>query len=132
MARKILILISIVFLAAMIAGYRMYNKQHRSVEMEKAIELTATDLFEAYATNEEETNKNYLDRVLSVTGVISETSYNQDGQPVVILRTNDPLFGIHCTLSEENKKVNVGNTVTIKGICTGYLSDVVITSGIIQ
>jgi hypothetical protein len=129
--RKTLIILSIGCLVLLTVGYRLYNKQHRSVAVEKAIEVSATDLFEEYLTNETDANKKYLDRVLSVTGIVSETTYNQDGKPVIMLSTDDPLFGIHCTLEEENEKILVGNTVTIKGICTGYLSDVVITSGIL-
>ena len=129
--RKILIIVTLSCLAALTVGYTLYNKKHRSVENERAIELTAIDLFTAYETNETEANTKYLDKTLAVSGVISEITTNQDGNQVIILGTDDPIFGIHCTLVEENKNVIVGNAVTIKGICTGYLSDVVLTSGIL-
>jgi hypothetical protein len=34
-------------------------------------------------------------------------------------------------MNDSETKVQVGEVVTIKGICTGYLSDVVITNAII-
>jgi hypothetical protein len=49
----------------------------------------------------------------------------------VILNTGDPLFGVACTLNLQEKTVRPvqpGEKITVKGICTGYLSDVVLTN----
>jgi len=68
---------------------------------------------------------------MEVTGTVSEILTNQDGRSVLVLKTNDPLFGISCTMTDDISRVQPGMSVTIKGICTGYLSDVVITNGIL-
>ena len=75
--------------------------------------------------------KAYLNKVLQVRGqvlTIKNTPY--DG-PVVVLRTGDPLFGIACSLNRvepSSQPVKPGQTITIKGICTGYVSHVVLSN----
>lgn len=46
--------------------------------------------------------------------------------PIVALETENPMFGIRCTMVGPTINAKPGDSVTIKGICTGYLSDVVI------
>jgi ATP-dependent 26S proteasome regulatory subunit len=128
---KKLVLIGMVLAAVLvIVGYKLYNKDHRSVEDETAIVLNASDLFGEYEANETEANTKYLDKVLEVTGTVSEIITNQDGKSVIILSTSNPMFGINCTMEGDSENISVGSTVSIKGICTGYLSDVVITRGV--
>ena len=127
-----LIVIGFVFIGlTAIVGYKLYNKPHRNVEDEEAMRVDAADLFDEFQRDERTANVRYLDKALEVKGTISEILTNQDGQTVLILKTNDPLFGISCTMTDP-VTVQPGMHVTIKGICTGYLSDVVITNGIVM
>lgn len=130
--KKVSIIVVALLCTIAIAGYKLYNKSHRAVEEEEAIVLTAVDLFAAYETNEEDANKKYLDKVIEVKGMVSEILLNQDGKTVIILSTSNPMFGINCTLENTSDNIQTGSTLFIKGICTGYLSDVVITHGIIE
>jgi len=48
-----------------------------------------------------------------------------------VLDTGDPMYGIACTLitiEPATGNVKPGEKITVKGICTGYLSDVVLTN----
>jgi hypothetical protein len=114
-----------------IVGYKLYNKPHRNVEDEKAVRVDAAELFDEFQTDEQTANLRYLDKALEVKGTISEMLTNQDGQAVLVLKTNDPLFGISCTMTGP-VTVQPGMHVTIKGFCNGYLSDVVMTNGILM
>jgi tRNA_anti-like len=116
---------------SILVAYKMYTKPHRSVEREKGIEVSAVQLFDQFEQNEVQANTKYLDKVIEVTGKVSEVGTNLDNKPIVMLETNSMLFGIRCTMADSLLAVEPGATVTIKGICTGYLSDVVLTSGII-
>jgi len=124
--------IALVVVVVMIVAYKMYNKPHRAVEDEEALVVTAAQLFGDFEKNESEANKKYLDRVVEVTGKISELSTNMDNKTIVLLETNNLMFGVYCTMSESSVTAQVGSTATIKGICTGYLSDVVIINGILK
>lgn len=119
------------FAIAGFLGYRMFNKPHRSVADEVAIEVSSSDLFQQFETNEEAGNTKFLDKAILVSGEVAEIVTNQEGKTVVILATDNPLFGVSCTMEGPSDDVQIGSTVTIKGICVGYLSDVVINRAII-
>ena len=129
--RIILLFIGIVIVGSVAVGFVVFNKPHRSVEGEKAIVINSDKLFLAYEKNEAEANQKYLDNVLEVTGVVTEILKNQSDQSVIVLASDNPMFAVTCTTAEEIKNIQVGMVVTMKGICTGYLSDVVITNGIV-
>ena len=126
MSKRIYIPAIILLLTAFI-GYRLYNKPHRKANTEPFISIQASELFNSFAENEVEANENYLDKVIEVHGVISSISLNQDGALVIVLQSSDPLFGVSCTLEKTSKDFTVGDTIHLKGICKGYLSDVVLT-----
>jgi hypothetical protein len=107
-------------------GYKMYTKPHRNVEVAKALDVTSLKLATAYETNEPEANTQYLDKVLEITGEVNEISKNQKGELVVTLKGSD-MSGIICTLDgPAPKEIKPGSSEIIKGICTGYLTDVVL------
>jgi hypothetical protein len=129
--RWAIIIIGGSIVALIFAGYRIYNKEHRSVEDERSIKISADQLFNSFETDEIIANQKYLDKVLEVRGVISDVITNQSGESVLLLKTYNPLYGISCTMKNSAKNIQRGMPVTIKGICTGYLSDVVITEAIL-
>ncbi len=124
---KILIFVILAFLVVGVIGaYLLYNKPHRSVEEATGVPVTAATLFKDYETDEVAANAKYLDQVVAVRGKVGEQYVNQQGKTVVLLSTDDPLYGIQCTLEDATNAPSPGEEVTIKGICTGYLSDVIV------
>ncbi len=116
---------------ASFAGYKLYYKPHRSVENEAYAGVSASGLYAAFKSDETEANNKYLDKVVLVDGTVSEIFSNQDGKSVLLLKSDDPLFGISCTMRSGVTNVKAGAPVKVKGICTGYLSDVVLTDGLL-
>lgn len=115
-----------------IVGYKMYTKPHRNVVNEKAVNISALELITAYETNEPAANTKYLDKVLAVTGEISEVSTNQKGEQVITLKGTD-MGGLICTLEgPAAASIKPGATVDVKGICTGYLTDVVLVRSVVE
>jgi hypothetical protein len=47
------------------------------------------------------------------------------------LKSSDPIFGVNCTFKNDPGPLQKNSTITFKGVCTGYLSDVIINQGII-
>lgn len=131
---KTLLIIGII---GLLAGgglvYWIFNKPHRDVTQEKAVQLTAQKLFDAFKANEANANKLYLDKAIELSGEVSEVIKNQEGQIVVNFKTNDPLFVINCTFKTNPGELKVGQNITFKGICTGYIPDanVVINEGVL-
>lgn len=112
---------------------RIYTKPHRDVTKEKGVELTAQSLYDAFKTNEADANTKYLDKAIVLTGEVGAVSTNQDGNTVVDFKTNDPMVVINCTFKEKPGQLSPGQTITFKGICTGYIPDanVVINEGVL-
>jgi len=123
--RTILILVAVLFTVGMVYAYMIWNKPQRDVKEETAIAVHAQALFDAYSSNETQANANYLDKAVAVTGEVTQVQTNQQQQQVLTLKTSDPMFGVQCTMKEPSS-ATVGSTVTVKGICTGFLMDVVV------
>ena len=121
-----------VILVVAAAAWYFFNKPHRDVSSEKAVPIKADSLFHMFSTNENKANALYLDKAIAVTGTINEIGKNQDGKPVIILKTADPLYGIACTLKNDEVSYAPGSSVSLKGICSGYTTDVVLRDCIIE
>lgn len=116
----------VIGLTGAIVGYKMYNKPHRSVMDAKAVSLEAQQLVTAYETDEAGANAKYLDKVLHVSGEVTETGKNQKGETVITLKGSD-MGGVICTLEgKETQQIKKGSSINLQGICTGYLTDVVL------
>jgi hypothetical protein len=109
----------IVLLAAVVAagavGYFMWNKPHKQVEDVTAIKVTAADLCKEFVDNEALAKQKYLNNVVEVTGVTSETSTNQDGYTLMTLQGEDDNASVQCTMREKGVTIEPGRTVTAKG-----------------
>ncbi len=130
-------IVLIVFVVGILAagGFAVYlfMKPHRDVSKEKGVQLSAQALFDAFKANETEANAKYLDKAIELSGEVLEVSTNQDGKTVVNFKTNDPLFVINCTFKDQPGQLQPGQSITFKGICTGYIPDanIVINEGVL-
>jgi hypothetical protein len=120
------IILSVVVIA-MLAGafvlYRLWYTPHRDVKEESAITVTAQGILDAYAADETKANTLYLDKAIEVSGEVDNVSTTPQGKTIVSLKSSDPMAGVRCTMKED-VTVKPGETVRIKGICSGFLMDV--------
>lgn len=129
---RILIIALVLSLGAAGVGYYMYNKPVESVSGKKAVfSVTPAELLAEFQSNEESANAKYLSKVVEVKGMIAEIVPGEDLQMQVILDTGDMMSRVSCVMEEEYKKflerkLQKGDTVTIKGFCTGMAMDIVI------
>ncbi len=122
---KLLIILAALSIPLII--YFIWNRPHRDIKNEEtSIRITADSLFAAYSANEQSANKLYLDKAVEVKGKVAEVKTNSENKTVIILQTADPMFGVNCTMEQAGTSVKSGDEVEIKGICTGFLSDVVL------
>lgn len=128
--KKWLITASILVVVAVAAFYYVMNKPHRSVVDETALSVSAEVLFQSFQENETDANAKYLNNVLQVEGIVKSAETNTDGKVVIVLETGDSMFGVNCTMDKETN-VKEGDKIILKGICTGYLADVVINQAIL-
>ncbi|PZF70795.1 OB-fold protein [Taibaiella soli] len=127
----LLVLLGIVVIV-IIVGVRMWNKPHPKAEDAKGIPVTAVALFKDYSTDENAANTKYLNKVLEVNGTVASIDTNQEGGIAVILASDDIMSGVMCTMRDKNQTVAKGNTVTLKGFCSGFVSDVKLTDCVVK
>lgn len=136
MFKKLLVLGLI--LALLIAGAIYYYvfvysvNHHRDVNQENAITISATALSNAFSTNEQAANQMYLNKAIEIKGAVLSIAQDQSHQKTVLLGSEMELSNVFITLKDSSTPFKVGDTIHVKAICTGYLSDVVLVDGVIQ
>lgn len=121
----ILVVLTLLISSAVILFYYKWNEPHQTIADVAGIKIDAADLFREFSETERQATEKYNGKVLEINGVISAVSTNQEGKTIVQLQTNDLMFGINCTM-EKNANFKEGETVTLKGICSGFTTDVII------
>ena len=119
MLKKILIAVLLLVLVGVATGIYLWNKPHKKVESASGIAITADALSKEYNANEQAANAKYLNKAIEVTGVVGEVDNNQDGGVMIVLSTNDPMSGIQCAMRDKGVTGTKGQTLTIKGFCSG-------------
>lgn len=130
--KKIIIALAVVMLAGVIAFFIITNRPTRKVDNETAIAVDARNLFQAFTVDEAKANQSYLNKAISVSGVISVADTNQEGIPFVVLQTDDLMSGVMCTMRDKQFPGQVGDSVHLKGFCSGFVGDVKITDCIVS
>lgn len=126
--KKIIIPIVVIALIGAAIGYYMYNKPVESLNNKTAdVTVTADQLLADYESDEATANGKYLGKVVQVTGKVTEVS-NQEGKNKIHFETSNPISVVITELDEGNtlEGVNAGDEATVKGLCSGYLSDVIL------
>ncbi len=134
MTRKIALLSvsGVLFLSFMGWGWYAHDNHHRlfsAGKPETPIAVSAVDLYSQFSQDRCRADKNYVDKVIEVTGTISDVQNN--GSLVVLLTTLQPIGIINCKLSLAEKEDLLrslkGKPVTLKGKCVGFRMDVNLT-----
>ena len=133
---KIIIIIAIIAAIAFSAYYYIFiysSNNHRQVQSETGIVITSDSLVAKYQADEKLANSLYLNKAVVVTGVILSIDKNQEGKTTLVIGRSDSFSNVSVTMiSTAPITQKVGESITIKGLCTGALSDVVITDGVVE
>ena len=133
---KIIIVIALITAIAFSAYYYIFiysSNNHRQVQSETAIAITSDSLVAKYQADEKLANSLYINKAVVVTGVILSIDKNQEGKTTLVIGRSDSFSNVSVTMiSTAPITQKVGESITIKGLCTGALSDVVITDGVVE
>jgi len=133
---KIIIIIAIIAAIAFSAYYYIFvysSNNHRQVQSETGIVITSDSLVAKYQADENLANSLYLNKAVVVTGNLLSIDKNQEGKTTLVLGRADSFSNVSVTMiSNSPITQKVGEFITIKGLCTGALSDVVITDGVVE
>ncbi len=126
-----IILIVLIASIGVITYYIVFEKNKFDVSEKKTEhKITASELFYKFESDENQANKQYLGKVIEVTGLISEIQKNQNNETLVVFKESGEIFGVTCTFSSlsDEKVLEVGATITAKGVCQGFLTDVIVNN----
>ena len=133
---KIIIIIAFIAAISFSAYYYIFiysSNNHRQVQSETAIAITSDSLVAKYQADEKLANSLYLNKAVAVTGNLLSIDKNQEGKTTLVIGRSDSFSNVSVTMiSTAPITQKVGETITIKGLCTGALSDVVITDGVVE
>lgn len=129
--KRILILLAGIGVIGLIVGLIIYNKPHKNIGKSKAdFTLTSQELFAAFESNEAVANEKYLDKVIAVSGKVTASSTDEDGLTSITLDGGGMMFGVICKLdaltAHARNDFSPGEDITLKGVCSGMLMDVVL------
>ena len=100
-------------------------------DLSVAATVNAEQLMAEFTADEAAATAKYVgttDQAVQVNGTIRSMEPTGDGKITVVLETGDPLAGVTCEFAEGDVPVTwrSGTQVSVKGICTGMLMDVVL------
>jgi hypothetical protein len=126
---RIFILVCITFFFLAGYGYYLFNKPIESLKSYQPDQiLDANQFLSVFEEDESKANKLFLDKVIQVSGTIEKIE-NQS----IYIKTDNPMSSIIFEMEsgQDISLLKSGDTTTIKGLCTGYLMDVVLIRSIL-
>jgi hypothetical protein len=133
---KIIIAIASIAVIVFSAYYYIFiysSNNHRQVQSETGIVITSDSLVAKYQVDEKLANSLYLNKAVVVTGVLLSIDKNQEGKTTLVIGRSESFSNVSVTMTSNTPITQkVGESITIKGLCTGALSDVVITDGVVE
>ncbi|MBI5913982.1 MAG: hypothetical protein HY842_01280 [Bacteroidetes bacterium] len=97
-------------------------------EQKTEMRVEAVAFFDEFIQDETGANEKYLNKIIEVSGEVSTVRSGSQGSVAVVLKTNDPAFGVRCRLDQPpgstTPTFQVGESVTFKCVCSGHVQDV--------
>ena len=113
-----------------LAFFNYHRPPKNLAKIKSDFTMDANNLFSDFEKDELLANDKYLDKVIEVSGTVKEVTIENDKIISISLESEDGMFGIICQLDEHTQHPRThfkeGEKVTLKGICTGMLMDVVL------
>ena len=85
----------------------------------KSVKARVRKMLKKFSTDSGAAKMKYTGKILAVSGEIAQVSKNQQNHEIVLLKTATAGASVNCTMEETGAKINIGDKVVIKGICSG-------------
>lgn len=130
MTKKRIIIGGIVLVVLMgaIYGFYQYNRTVKNLSnVDADFSVNATALINEFVSNEDSANKKYLNKILSVKGMIKKVETGSGTGTIVLGDTTD-MSAVRCVLDSSTASsiagsLQKGRVITIKGAITGFNKD---------
>lgn len=123
--KAIFIVLIVLCLIGAIWGWIAFHQTRPSlVSVRPDIKVSAKTLYDAFNTDEPGADKQYLNKVLEVEGVVVSVQQDKTQTVVELSGGENAIGGINCAMRGNDDIPQKGAAVHIKGRCTGFLMDV--------
>lgn len=131
MKKVLIIAVAAVSLSLIAYAYYEYNRPNATLtKATPDFRIAAAALFADFESDEPTAEAKYLNKIIAVTGTVQEVTTSQEGSISITLESGGELGGVICELDAQvphpRTNFKIGETITLKGICTGMLMDVVL------
>lgn len=129
-------ILAVVIAAAVLYAYTEYNRKPASLHHKKAqAKVSASELAREYEADENAANAKYLGNVVDVSGQLLTVERSGDTSLTIMMGQPDALHNISCLADaaaiQTFERLKPGDSITVRGICSGYLMDVEFTQAIL-
>nr|WP_298794704.1 hypothetical protein [uncultured Allomuricauda sp.] len=134
MKKKVYIVVFAMIFAMLCITIYIHNEFNRPalVDIHNSITqdtVSADELISIFTTNEELASNSFVEKTIEVKGVIKKINYINNRQTILLKSERFAQSFVICDMmpSTENRigALNIGDTLAIKGICKGFLFDVI-------
>ncbi|MGH2564951.1 MAG: OB-fold protein [Ginsengibacter sp.] len=119
--RNIIFILIAIALASSIYGYFLWNKPHKDIKNATGIKTSAINLYNTFRADSIKAKTTFLNRIVEVSGIVKSVSLNNDKKQIILLRTSMADASINCTVEESKLTVQTGDSISLKGMCVGYM-----------
>jgi len=135
-------IIFILIAGLVIAGsmyYYTFHKGHESISVQREkseLQVSAQELLHDFLIDETASNEKFGNKVIEVSGILKNVTETSAGYQAVLISKTEKDATVICNFDRladvKLDTLSIGKQITVKGICTGYLFDVVIDHAILM
>ena len=132
MKKRLLLWISLLVLALLGYGIYLYTLKAPVVAEGKTdFRMSTDELVTLYEQDEDSANRKLLNQIIEVRGAVTTVAQDSTGTSIALSSSN-PMSVVNCrfdaSINEKLRRVKTGDTISVKGKCTGFLMDVNLTN----
>jgi hypothetical protein len=126
-------LLVVVFVAfgGILAALYMYNLKPKDLQKEKPhFVITAAEFQKAFEENEKASSEKYINKIIEISGEIITIEAATNSSWNITLQTASDFSKVLCTFPaiRDSSVFVAGKQVTLRGVCSGFLSDVLLNN----
>jgi hypothetical protein len=128
-----IVLFAVMFIAvaAILAALYLFSMKHSDIKKAKPdFEISATQLQKEFEYDETKASIKYINMVLEVNGTIASVEQEDNNSVNISLSTENHISSVICTCPaiSDPSVFKPGDQITIRGICSGFLMDVLLNN----
>lgn len=131
--RNILIVVVTLGAIGLLIGLYLFNKKDPDLAKVKPdYVIDVSSLANEFSQDENAAAAKYVDKVLEVTGPILAIEPTSDSTMNIILSAENQVTGVICSFKNavdpSSQNIKEGEIITIRGVCSGMLMDILLNN----